>query len=182
MPLDRNKPLAKILFFGFTLLMLIGLFYFAYNYFSSSDTMTQNVPQTTESEPYSTLICMNTGGKEALEAVRVAYDQSGDSEAFAVAEKYINSETCEYSTKDNLFWWQQGLAPEGFEEFEEVDCQELSNGHCVAVQPIYEYDEENEVVLAIGYMLIAPRVSSVKIPVSTITTRSQKGLILDLNY
>lgn len=143
---------------------------------------TNSIPAVAENDPYSTLVCSGDEAVEALNDVLNTYDNRGDAAAFATADKYISQGTCEYSTKNNYYWWAKGTAPEGFTEFEEPECKELQNGHCVAVQYIYEFNEETQEIVSTAYMLVEPRVADGNVPPPTPAGRSQKGLIFDINF
>lgn len=147
----------------------------------TSQTPTNPIPEVSEDEPLSTLACENTGGKEALADVLEAYEAGGDRAAYATAQTYIDSGVCQYSTA-GLRWARPGSDLPGVEPYMEVQCTQLNNGYCIAVQPVYGTDALDEEIAWSGYMLVRPRDESDTPRPSTVVSRTQKGLVLDLNF
>ncbi|MCA9366030.1 hypothetical protein KC722_00460 [Candidatus Kaiserbacteria bacterium] len=156
--------------------LVIGLLYVT-SFFPSN-----TVPPVAEDAPLSTLVCIGAEAKSALTGVMNEYAEKGDAAAFAAAQKQIDTGVCSYNSDYNFYWWQPGTAPEGFEGYEDVACTPLSNGHCLAIQPIYAFDEVDEQILWSGYMLVEPRITEGEVPQATAAARLQQGLIFDMNY
>jgi hypothetical protein len=146
-------------------------------YFSNS----YEIPSVSPDEPLSTLACNETAGQDALTKVLRAYESGGDKAAYEIAESYINAGVCEYSTA-GLSWARPGSTLPGVEPYMEVPCTTLANGYCIAIQPVYGVDARGESIAWSGYMLVRPRDESGQARPSTVVSRTQKGLILDLNY
>ena len=135
-------------------------------------------------ESFSTFFCAseNSSAEEAAkstERVRTAYDAGGDKEAFDVAEKLIAEEICEY-TEYGIRFWNTDNPPEYLKPFMAVACLELSNGHCLSVQPSF-IQLENDTVVP-GYSLVEPRVAEgLQPPQETEAARLHQGIIFNLN-
>lgn len=154
------------------------------SYLTKSSTQTQTTPPLYE-EPLSTLACQGDGAQSAMDSILTAYETGGDVAAFQLADTYISDGVCAYNP-DSLKWIGKEYADDFGAEFQpyvEVSCRQLSNGHCVSVQPVFGTDETDEEIVWTGYMLTEPRIPDGAIPPQkTEASRLVRGLILDQNY
>jgi len=181
----------------FTFFCVSLLLYVLIN-FSSEAPAAEVIPVVSANEPMSTLTCMGPEGKAALEKIREAYSIGGDEAAYAESNKYSrntygnvlvyedqqeaiqnNSPVCFYNQNPGG-WWDPAAVPQGFEQYTDVPCEKLDNGHCLSVQPIIppNYNKENDVL----YMLVEPLTETGTAPNETVAGRLELGLIFNMNF
>ena len=91
-------------------------------------------------EDYTQFFCRD---KDNIESVVDAFSTGGDETARAVADTLVTQRQCDYLV--TVRW-----------EIDETVCLQLENGHCLAIQPAFTYNEDETERIS-GYMLVEPK-------------------------